>query len=118
MKQQNSSSEPVFVKSAQMSTTNPEPGLTRRIGSYSDKLMLAEHYMQKGWSGPRHSHPHEQLVYIVSGRLKAVIGETILEAEAGDSFIVPGGIEHEAAALENSVVVDIFTPSRDEYRTI
>jgi quercetin dioxygenase-like cupin family protein len=116
MKQQPSSPEIISVKSDDMSATYPEPGLTRRIGAYNDKLMLAEHRMQKGWIGARHSHPQEQLVYVVQGRIKVVAGDTAFEAGAGDSFVVRGGIEHEAAALEDSLVVDVFTPSREEYR--
>ncbi len=116
MKQSQSSSELAFVRSADTNLTYPESGLTRRIGAYNDKLMLAEHHMQKGWVGVRHSHPHEQLVYIVRGRLKVVAGAKSFEAGAGDSFVVAGGIEHEASALEDSLVVDIFTPSREDYR--
>jgi quercetin dioxygenase-like cupin family protein len=116
MTQQHFSSELSFVKSTDMSVTYPEPGLIRRIGAYSDKLMLAEHHMQKGWTGVRHSHPHEQLVYVVTGRLKVVVGEINFEVAGGDSFIVRGGVEHEAAALEDCVVVDVFAPLRDDYR--
>ena len=116
MKQAESSPAVVLVKSDDMSATHPEPGLTRRIGSYNDKLMLAEHHMQKGWAGVRHSHPHEQLVYVVRGRLKVIVGGTTFEAGSGDSFVVRGGIEHEAAALEESLVVDVFAPTRDDYR--
>ena len=62
-----------------------------------------------------HSHPHEQVVYVVSGHLKvSCLGKTV-EVRAGDSFLVGGGVEHGASALEDSHVVDIFTPCREDY---
>jgi quercetin dioxygenase-like cupin family protein len=93
----------------------PEPGLTRLIGAYNEKLFLAEHRMEKGWIGTKHSHPHDQVVYVVSGRLRVMCGDSPFEVGAGDSFVVRGGIEHQAAALEPSVVIDVFTPIRDDY---
>jgi quercetin dioxygenase-like cupin family protein len=38
-----------------------------------------------------------------------------VEAGPGESFLVPGGVEHQARALEDSEVLDIFTPCREDY---
>jgi quercetin dioxygenase-like cupin family protein len=92
-----------------------EPGLQRRILAHNGKLMLVEHHMEASWAGARHSHPHDQLVYIISGRLRFGAGPEIFEVKAGDSFVVKGGIEHQAWALEPSVVLDVFTPYREDY---
>jgi quercetin dioxygenase-like cupin family protein len=98
---------------------SPEAGLTRQVLAYNDKLMLVRHLMDKGWVGARHSHPHEQLVYVVRGHLEFRSGtETTFEARTGDSFVVPGGIEHQAQAIEESEVLDVFTPSREDYAVI
>jgi quercetin dioxygenase-like cupin family protein len=83
--------------------------------SYSPAMMLVRHTMTRGWVGTPHSHPHEQMVYIVSGRIRFEYPAGILEAGPGDSFLVPGGIEHKASALEDSEVLDIFTPYREDY---
>jgi quercetin dioxygenase-like cupin family protein len=106
----------VVMPETSASASTPEPGLRRRIMAFNDKLMLAEHVMEKGWKGARHSHPHEQLVYVISGHIKVSAGDKSFECRAGDSFVVPGGMEHEAAAVERSVVLDVFAPSREEYR--
>ena len=99
--------------SEKMST--PEPGLRRQVMSYSPAMMLIRHTMIKGWGGAKHSHPHEQMVYIVSGRIRFEHPGGTFEIGPGDSFIVPGGVEHQASALEDSEVLDIFTPMREEY---
>lgn len=94
---------------------SPEAGLSRQVLAYTDKLMLVRHLMEKGWVGARHSHPHEQLVYVIRGHLRFNGAGKTFEARTGDSFIVPGGVEHEASALEASEVLDVFTPFREEY---
>ena len=99
--------------------TEPEPGLEREILAYDNAMMLVRHRMRKGWIGAAHSHPHRQMVYVVSGHIRlsvaGSVGESTTDATAGDSFIVEPGIEHQATALEDSVVLDIFTPAREDY---
>jgi quercetin dioxygenase-like cupin family protein len=92
----------------------PEPGLTRRVMAYNDGLFLAEHEMAKGWAGSVRSHPHDQIVYVVRGHLKVTCRDTTFEVRCGDSFVVRGGVEHGASALEDSLVVDVFTPCRHD----
>jgi unsaturated pyranuronate lyase len=94
---------------------SPETGLSRQVLAYTNKLMLVRHLMEKGWVGARHSHPHEQLVYIISGHIQFSGGGKTFDARAGDSFVVPGGIEHQASAVEESEVLDVFTPFREDY---
>jgi quercetin dioxygenase-like cupin family protein len=96
-------------------STLPEPGLQRKVLAFSENLMLVRHLMQKGWQGTRHQHPHDQLVYIIQGRLRFTGGSSSFEVAAGDSFVVPGGVEHQASALEESEVLDVFHPYREDY---
>jgi quercetin dioxygenase-like cupin family protein len=105
----------VVVTNAEAKRSTPELGLIRLVGAYNEKLFLAEHYMEKGWVGTAHSHPHEQMVYVVFGRLQVRCGDKVFEVASGDSFVVRGGVEHQATALESSHVIDVFTPSRNDY---
>src|SRR5712672_667156 len=84
----------IVVANSEASESVPEPGLTRRVLAYNEKLFLAEHHMQKGWAGSVHSHPHEQIVYVVRGHLKVTCEGKTFEVGAGDSFVVRGGVEH------------------------
>ncbi len=93
----------------------PEPGLRRQVMSYTQKMMLVRHTMVKGWVGAKHSHPHEQMVFVISGHIIFDYPGGTLDAKAGDSFIVDGSVEHQARALEDSEVLDIFTPMREDY---
>lgn len=94
---------------------SPEPGLSRRILAHNEKMMLVEHRMEASWVGARHSHPHDQMVYVIRGSLRFSCGQEEFEAVAGDSFVLKGGIEHSASALEPAIVLDVFTPCRDDY---
>ncbi len=86
----------------------------RQVLAYNQNLMLVRHRFLKGWKGTSHSHPHEQLVYIVSGRIQFVGDGKAIELRAGDSVIVKGNVEHQAAALEDSEVLDVFAPCRED----
>ena len=110
-------SKPAIVNVSRAKVLHPEPGLQRRILTHSPTMMLVEHRMEQGWKGARHSHPQEQMVYVLSGRLAFTCGQERFEIATGDSFIVPGGIEHEAAALDDCVVIDVFHPTREDYAT-
>src|SRR4051794_10758943 len=103
------------VESSASDFFTPEPGLLRRILAHNASMMLVEHKMENGWAGARHSHPHDQMVYVIEGRLRFSCGDKTFEAARGDSFVLRGGIEHQAWALEPSVVLDVFTPYREDY---
>jgi quercetin dioxygenase-like cupin family protein len=55
------------------------------------------------------------MVYVVSGRITFQHPGGIFEAKAGDSFLVAGNVEHQASALEDSEILDVFTPYREDY---
>lgn len=95
--------------------TEPEPGLQRQVLVHSSAMMLVRHQMRKGWRGAAHRHPHEQMVYVISGRIRIKAGDRWYEAPAGANFIVASNTEHEAEAIEDSVLLDVFTPAREDY---
>jgi quercetin dioxygenase-like cupin family protein len=98
-----------------VNATHPEDGLIREVLAFNPGMMLVRHQMRPGWRGARHSHPHEQMVYVIRGHIRFICGSESFEAFAGDSFIVPGGMEHEASAVAESEVLDFFVPSREDY---
>lgn len=103
----------VSYKSAKVS--QPFPGVTRRILASSPRLMLAEHTLEKGAVLPEHKHPHEQLVYLLAGQIMVEMGGARLKVVKGDSFVVPSDLPHKVTALEHSVVMDVFSPAREDY---
>jgi quercetin dioxygenase-like cupin family protein len=95
--------------------TQPVTGVTRRILANSAKLMLTEHTLEKGAVLPNHNHPHEQLVYLLSGTLIVEMDGEQIKIIKGDSLVIPPEVYHKVTAAENSVALDIFSPRRDDY---
>jgi quercetin dioxygenase-like cupin family protein len=64
---------------------------------------------------PEHEHPQEQTGYLVAGSLRFFgdAGETVVTP--GDCWCFPSGARHGAEALEDSVVVEVFSPPREDY---
>ncbi len=92
------------------------PGVKRRIKADGEKVMLVEVHFDAGAAVPGHNHPHEQISYIVSGRLRFTLYGEVMELKTGDCLHIPSNAPHEATALEETVTLDIFSPPREDFR--
>ncbi len=92
------------------------PGVVRRTMTDGERMMLCEIRMDKGAVVPLHTHPHEQTGWLASGRLRLTVAGESRDLSPGDAWMIPGGVPHEATALEACLFIDIFSPPRDEYR--
>ncbi|MDC7235467.1 MAG: cupin domain-containing protein [Spirochaetales bacterium] len=90
-------------------------GVKRRITATHDNLMCVEVHFEKGAVGALHSHPHEQITYIVSGEFEFNIGGEKRILKAGDSTFKQPDIEHGAVCLKAGMLLDIFTPCREDF---
>ena len=90
-------------------------GVTYKTLTYGDKTSLGEFHLAKGYIIPNHSHPHEQTGYAVSGKMTFIIDGKEFDAEAGDSWNIPGNVEHSVKVHEDSVVIEVFSPVREDY---
>ena len=75
--------------------------------------MIAE--LDAGSRMPEHRHPQEQLVHILEGRMRLIVDGTPHELSAGDSFYLAGNVPHGVETIENTRVLDTFSPPREEY---
>jgi quercetin dioxygenase-like cupin family protein len=64
---------------------------------------------------PSHTHPHEQVGYLAKGRVKMIIDGKEFELKQGDSYYAASNVPHGALTLEPSVIVDTFSPPREDY---
>ena len=105
-----------LVTPEELPVAYPSPGIVRRIVA-GQALMLAEFTISAGCSIPPHTHPHEQIGYVVRGRALFISGDSERELGAGSVYAVPGGELHEVRVLgdEDATFVDVFTPVREEY---
>lgn len=90
-------------------------GIKRRMSAFHDNLMCVEVHFEKGAVGALHSHPHEQISYVLSGEFEFNIGGVKKVVKAGDSTFKQPDIEHGAVCLKAGVLLDIFTPCRQDF---
>ena len=105
----------VVVYAKDVESISAADGVKRRILAYTDELMCVENVFDAGAVGAIHTHPHTQLTYVVSGKFRFTVGEDIYEVKAGDTLLKRDGIVHGCTALEGGILLDIFTPMRDDF---
>ena len=108
-------SEQRFIKFADIAYTETAPGMRRKVMAYGPDLMSVYVEFKKGAIGALHKHPHRQISCVVKGSFKARIGDETQIITAGDHYYVPADIIHGVEALEDSILIDMFTPHREDF---
>ena len=91
-------------------------GITRRTLGITNSQMLVEITLKQDAQVPMHSHPNEQVGYVISGQFEMTINGQQRLCKAGDAYQIPGDVEHMGRAASDCVVIDCFTPPREDYR--
>ena len=88
--------------------------ITRRIAS-GDQVMFVWWSMKAGTQAAPHKHPHEQIAWMLKGKMEFRLGGERRVCGPGDVVVIPGGIEHEAYFPEDTEVIDVFAPPREDF---
>lgn len=94
---------------------NLAPGLTGYY-AHGTHMTLGIVDIMAGSDLPLHSHPHEQITYILEGQLNMTIGGQLYHLTAGMFHVIPSNITHGAVAITDCKVMDVFNPVREDYR--
>ncbi len=105
----------MFKKSDIGKHTELIKGVHLKTMVYGKQTLMTEVRLEKGAVIPPHQHPHEQTGYLVSGRMDFLVNGKHFTAVPGDSWNIAGNTAHGATALEESVVVEVFCPVREDY---
>jgi quercetin dioxygenase-like cupin family protein len=88
----------------------------RRVLAENEQLMLVEFAFAANGIGAPHSHPHVQSTFVKSGHFEFTVDGESFAVGPGDAFVIPSGVAHSCRALgEPGVLVDTFTPRRDDF---
>lgn len=90
-------------------------GVSYKTLVHGDRTSLSEFHLAKDSIIPEHSHHHEQIGYMISGRMNFIIEDQSYETLPGNSWCIPAYVKHSVKVLEDSVVIEVFSPVREEY---
>lgn len=95
--------------------TEVAPGNRRAVLSERPELMLVAFSFDEGAVGAPHSHPHTQVSYVAEGAFDVTVDGVTTRLEQGGSFIVAPNLVHGVVALTKGLLIDTFTPRRDDF---
>ncbi|MEP6731660.1 MAG: cupin domain-containing protein [bacterium] len=104
-----------FVRSAEIAWEKTGEGVRRQVLGHGTDLMIVRVEFESGAVGVLHHHPHRQATYVLLGRFEVSVGDAVSELAAGDCFYVPSDVPHGVKALEGGVLLDVFTPIREDF---
>jgi quercetin dioxygenase-like cupin family protein len=107
----------VFIENNDVPWEVTAPGMKRKIMAYDEKLMVVKVEFEKDAVGVVHQHYHTQITHIESGVFEVEIGGKKQILKGGDAFYIPPNVMHGAVCIEAGVLIDIFSPMREDFIT-
>jgi quercetin dioxygenase-like cupin family protein len=107
----------VFIENADVPWQEMAPGVRRKIMAYDESLMVVRVEFEAGGIGQLHQHYHTQITHVESGVFQVTIGDEKKLLAAGDAFYIPPNVMHGAVCIEAGVLIDVFSPMREDFIT-
>jgi quercetin dioxygenase-like cupin family protein len=105
----------IFHFAKEMEWTEMAEGVNRKILGYDEKIMMVKVKFDKGTTVVPHSHMHTQTSYIAKGKFEFSVGDETKIVSYGDGLYIPSNVAHGVVCLEDGVIVDVFTPAREDF---
>jgi quercetin dioxygenase-like cupin family protein len=91
------------------------PGIKRRTIATGAAMYQMRAELAAGSVLPEHTHPQEQIAHVIKGRMKLIVAGVPHELSEGDAFYLASNTPHGVETLEDTTVIDTFSPPRDDY---
>lgn len=104
-----------YSLSEDVTWTEVAPGNRRAVLCERPEMMLVAFSFDPGAIGALHSHPHTQVSYVAEGAFDVTVDGVTTRLDAGSSFIVAPNLVHGVVAVEKGLLIDTFTPRRDDF---
>jgi quercetin dioxygenase-like cupin family protein len=92
-----------------------DKGIQRKVMAYDEKVMLVKVKFEAGGIGTLHNHHHSQITHVESGIFEIEINGEKQVLKGGDAYYIPPGINHGAVCIEAGVLIDVFSPMREDF---
>jgi quercetin dioxygenase-like cupin family protein len=90
------------------------PAISRRFIS-AERVTVARFELARGGVVPAHAHENEQVTFVVSGALQFALDSQTVVVRAGEVLQIPPNVRHEVEVLEDALVIDVFSPVRQDW---
>jgi quercetin dioxygenase-like cupin family protein len=104
-----------FIFANNIEWENVGDGIQRKILGFDENLMMTLVNFKKNSRGTIHSHPHRQVTYIIRGSFEVQIEDEKRILKQGDSFFILPSILHGVMALDDALLVEVFSPLREDF---
>ena len=104
-----------FKMQSETISQNMAQGVNRKVLVHNEALMMVEVSFEKGAVATLHSHPHQQMSYILSGSFAFENDGETRTLGQGDSVLLASGVKHGVLCTEAGMVLDVFTPERKDF---
>ena len=108
-------SKNVFIENRDIPWEFVAQGMRRKIMAYDENVMVVKVEFEKGAIGSLHQHYHTQISHVESGIFEIEIDGEKKVLSGGDAFYVPSNVVHGAVCLESGVLIDVFSPMREDF---
>jgi quercetin dioxygenase-like cupin family protein len=105
----------VFVSEKQNPWIQLAPGIKRRTITNGATMYQMRAELEAGSRLPEHSHAQEQIAHVIKGRMKLIVAGVPHELTSGEAFYLASNVPHGAETIEDTTVIDTFSPPRDDY---
>lgn len=91
------------------------PGIRRRTITHGTSMYQMIAKLDAGSVMPAHQHPQEQIVHILEGHMRLIVAGVPHELRGGQSHYLAPNVPHGVETIEDTMVLDTFSPPRDDY---
>ncbi len=105
----------LFVSEHENPWVDIAPGIKRRTITTGASMYQMRAELAAGSLLPVHQHPQEQIAHVIKGRMKMTVAGVPHELAAGDAIYLGSNIPHGVETIEDTTVIDTFSPPREDY---
>lgn len=91
------------------------PGIRRRTVCNGETMYQMRAELKAGSRMPEHTHAQEQIAHVITGKMNLIVRGVPHELAAGAAFYLASNVPHGVETIEDTVVIDTFSPPREDY---
>ena len=104
-----------FILDSKFEWETVDAGVRRKIMAYDERVMMVKVDFETGAIGKLHHHYHTQISHVHSGSFEVEVAGEKQVLNAGDVFFVPSNLIHGVVCLEAGMLLDVFSPMREDF---